>query len=701
MKIKVKFILMVAIPIAAIAVLVIVGLTSFLSIRNSTTNIDAIQEDRATMLEGDRDAYQAYVAQILAPQTLDPQEVQTLVDSNKENQQQTWERISGPGERFPENMQPKLATFSEAYYAWEQNGTSILDLAAEVATHKAERQAADANAIASFDDMRSHIDELGVMVDNALTLNLSAARRANLETAQSLILNGDRDAYQAYVAQLEILDATSGSEIDELKATSVENLDQAVSRVSQGADILGGSALAIKDQFVTSFNAWRAQSQAVVDISEQIAGQIANIATLTGLNTGLFDTMRTSIDELGQMQTERVQQETAVVMDTITSTIWIYLIVALIAVAITIAVVAFMASRITGPLRRGVQVADQISRGDLSADLAISQRDEIGQLADAMNRMIAEIRKKAAVLNAIAQGDLTSEVEKSSEVDELGESLEQMTESLNTVLRQVNESVLQLSSGSDQVAQSSQALSQGATEQASSLEEISASLAEIDGQSRNNVELAEKGNSQMKELLQAMERINASSDAIRKVVKVIDDIAFQINLLALNANVEAARAGKYGKGFAVVAEEVRNLAVRSTEAVKETATMVDETVKNMELGNGLVAETAQQLEAMAIASKEQASGVTQINLGLDQIDRVTQSTTASAEESAAAAEELASQAQQLKAMIAQFRLAGSQRPVIHLPDDDDHDDAGSSNGNGHDKDAAEHAHEFEYAQTNS
>jgi methyl-accepting chemotaxis protein len=156
-----------------------------------------------------------------------------------------------------------------------------------------------------------------------------------------------------------------------------------------------------------------------------------------------------------------------------------------------------------------------------------------------------------------------------------------------------------------------------------------------------------------------MEKINESSDEIKKVVKVIDDIAFQINLLALNANVEAARAGKYGKGFAVVADEVRNLAVRSAAAVKGTTEMVDETVRNIGIGNELAAATAQQLEEMSIASKEQAEGVEQINSGLGQIDQVTQGNTASAEETASAAEELASQAQELRSILSRFKLSSS------------------------------------------
>lgn len=368
------------------------------------------------------------------------------------------------------------------------------------------------------------------------------------------------------------------------------------------------------------------------------------------------------------------------------------LISALVMIVIAITTAILFSKTISQPILLLVSGAQSLAIGDINLSgvnhtsfAAIQKRrDELGLIGRSFSNLIDYQREKAEIAQEIANKNLQVEASISSEQDTLGISFQEMVKALNELLGQVNSAVEQVNSGADQVSQASQNLSQGATEQASSLEEITSSITEINSQSKQNAEnateahgIAKKatddavaGNSQMQELTEIMERINASSEQINKVVKVIDDIAFQINLLALNANVEAARAGKYGKGFAVVAEEVRNLAVKSADSVNETTRMVEETVTNIQQGTAATDATAAQLssivegsgkvasflEEIAQASREQAQGIDQISEGLEQIDQATQASTASAEESASASEELAGQAQELRSMVAQFSL---------------------------------------------
>ncbi|MBN2652871.1 MAG: methyl-accepting chemotaxis protein [Spirochaetales bacterium] len=380
----------------------------------------------------------------------------------------------------------------------------------------------------------------------------------------------------------------------------------------------------------------------------------------------------TSADQSSKMEAE--QERTNVMI----------IIFIIVAILFSIIICIFITLAVSRGLKKGVDFAKEIALGNMDIELNVYQKDEIGKLADALRMMLDSLKYKASAIETMSRGDFSQEVKKASDKDGLGEALIVMNRSLNELLARVDSAVELVSLGSDQVSQASQSLSQGATEQASSIEEITASANEIGSQAVQNAEGSKnakklaadaaddsnKGNEQMSELLTIMEKINLSSDEIKNVVKVIDDIAFQINLLALNANVEAARAGKYGKGFAVVAEEVRNLAVRSSGAVDETTNMVDDIIKNIDVGNKSASMTATQLttivervkkvadfvDEIASASTEQAAAIEEINSGLNQVSLVTQSNTASAEESASAGEELAAQAQQLKAMVSEFKL---------------------------------------------
>jgi methyl-accepting chemotaxis protein len=248
----------------------------------------------------------------------------------------------------------------------------------------------------------------------------------------------------------------------------------------------------------------------------------------------------------------------------------------------------------------------------------------------------------------------------------------------------------QVASAAGQVSSSSQSLAEGASEQAASLEETSSSLEEMASMTKRNSENAQKANDLAKQARTAadkgvgdmqamsagMEAIKTSSDDIAKIIKTIDEIAFQTNILALNAAVEAARAGEAGMGFAVVADEVRNLAQRSAQAAKETAAKIEGAIAKTAQGvdisskvavtlNEIVTKARQVDELVAEvagASREQTQGITQINIAVGQMDKVTQSNAANAEESAAAAEELNAQAETMKQSVAELlQLVGGNR----------------------------------------
>lgn len=358
---------------------------------------------------------------------------------------------------------------------------------------------------------------------------------------------------------------------------------------------------------------------------------------------------------------------------------------------VTFLIIFLIRRSIERPISEIEEVAQQLALGNLNVELAYESKDEMGILAESLRQSTSSIRSYVTdismVMQMFSEGNFDIPEPSNPFIGDfkvIEDSVRKTVAQISNTLSQINSAAEQVLSGSEQVSQGAQALAEGAVDQANSVEELSASISEITGQISLNAENAQKAstmangaadavgesNVKMQDLLKAMMLIEEKSREIGNIIKAIEDIAFQTNLLSLNVAVEAARAGDAGKGFVVVAEEVRKLASKSAEATKSTKELIETSIRVINEGVRLTEITAKDLigvvegtkqatsviEEISKATNDQAQAITQVSGGVDLIASVVESNSATSEESAAASEELASQANLLKDLISEFKI---------------------------------------------
>ena len=498
-------------------------------------------------------------------------------------------------------------------------------------------------------------------------INVNAAARNIREMA----LNDDTSAYDSYEQTVERLLTEVDSELKILKETGVV-------------------PNANYEEYATALSDWGNIGYSIIEEiksgdKEEAVDQILNDCT-PALNKLVKIAIK--LDDMTDQESSRAARTT-----------FIFAIAGIVCIIVCL-VFAWTLTKKTGkkvldtilePLRAVEDVAKELTEGNLHSTLDYRSEDEIGRLAHSMRKSIRILGSyvddidRAMKLFAAGNFDVKPEVEWRGDFVGILDSFMQFEESMGETIKGIQNVSNEVSSAAEQVASSSNDLADGATNQAAVVEELTATVGGVSEQVEKNSQSAKEisgrvdelgdaiseSNGKMHEMVDSMHEINEASKEIDKIISTINEIASQTNLLALNASIEAARAGEAGKGFAVVANQVNLLADQSAQAAKESAMLIETSVKAVEKGMVIAGQTAAQLEDVAENSKmiteevtniaetleTQTTEIQQINGGIEQINDVVQTNSATSEECAAASQEMSSEAENLREMIRKFKVA--------------------------------------------
>jgi len=433
-----------------------------------------------------------------------------------------------------------------------------------------------------------------------------------------------------------------------MRKSHAENLQQAAEGWSKYKAIQAGQEeRKLQPDFEKAYDEWVKMTKEVVGLLAKDDINARKDALELALSEGeaRFKKAQAILTRLTEMRLKDTEAYAGQVQAAASQTTW-WTVAVLVALLVGGGFLGVVLSRnVTEPILQVVTLGQNIAQGDLRENVEVTRRDELGQLLTGMKSMSGN---------------------------------------LSQIIGEVRGAAANLASASGQVSSSSQNLSQGTSEQAasveettSSLEQMSASISQNAENSRQMEQMALKGAKDAETSGQAVTETLAAMQAIAEKISIVEEIAYQTNLLALNAAIEAARAGEHGKGFAVVATEVRKLAERSQTAAQEISGLAGSSVKVAERAGASLVElvpaikkTADLVQEVAAASREQSAGVTQINKAMGQVDQATQRNASAAEELSSTAEELSQQAQRLQQLMAFFRVVeGNEAAGIQTPGD--------------------------------
>lgn len=398
---------------------------------------------------------------------------------------------------------------------------------------------------------------------------------------------------------------------------------------------------------------------------------------------GLLDNVVEQGTALNESSTSRMQN-TLSIMHTTSIVGFILTLICL------VSLVLYVFKRIVKPLLLITAQTKPLQEGQLNLDLDYAANDEVGDLAQTLTQSIEQTRRYVDDINHImyevsmGNFDVATSVPFIGDFRSIEESINRFTSSLSSALTNIREAERNVSSHAQHLSNGAQSLADGATKQASAMAELNASLDQLSSSAKQNIETASNvqenarltseqvtlSSEQMNQLIVAMDEISDASQEIKKIITTIEDISFQTNILALNASVEAARAGTAGQGFAVVSSEVRNLAIQSDKATKASMQLIENSVNAVERGSQIVSEVSETLQKtfdlvyrsndavneITDAVRTEATAITQVAEGLVQISEVVQTNSASSEESAAVSTELFEQVRILQTQTGRFQL---------------------------------------------